>query len=286
MTQVLRYAAFTDDPRGGNPAGVVLDATGLDDSQMQRIAAEVGFSETAFLIESESAPGTFDVRYFAPSSEVPFCGHATIASGVALRHRRGDGRYLFRTKAGEVEVEASVDVDVPGRAVATLTSVEPALAELEGPALDDLLAALAFTPADLDLALPPRVAYAGAWHPVIAVTGRGRLAELDYDFDGLKALMLKAGWTTVQLVWRESARLYHARDPFPVGGVVEDPATGAAAAALGHYLRELGLVEPPTRITIRQGDDLGRPSVLTVDINAGDRRLRVSGAAVDMAGLD
>ena len=141
MTQVLRYAAFTDDPRGGNPAGVVLDATGLDDSQMQRIAAEVGFSETAFLIESESAPGTFDVRYFAPSSEVPFCGHATIASGVALRHRRGDGRYFFRTKAGEVEVEASVDVGVPGRAVATLTSVEPVLAELEGPALDDLLAA-------------------------------------------------------------------------------------------------------------------------------------------------
>ena len=201
-------------------------------------------------------------------------------------HRRGDGRYLFHTRAGEVEVEASVDVDVPGRAVVTLTSVQPALAELEGAALDSLLAALAFTTADLDPALPPRVAYAGAWHPVIAVTGRGRLAELDYDFDGLKALMLNAGWTTVQVVWRESPWLYHARDPFPVGGVVEDPATGAAAAALGHYLRELGLVEPPTRITIRQGDDLGRPSVLTVDINAGDRRLRVSGAAVDMAGLD
>ncbi len=282
MTEVLRYAAFTDDPRGGNPAGVVLDAAGLDDAKMQGIAAEVGFSETAFLVES--SPGTFDVRYFAPSSEVPFCGHATIASGVALAHRRGAGTFVFRTKSGEVAVESSAD-DAGSGAVATLTSVEPALAELDDATLSDLLAALRYGPADLDPALPPRVAYAGAWHPVIALADRGRLAALSYDFDVLKELTRDRGWTTVQLVWREAPLLFHARDPFPVGGVVEDPATGAAAAALGHYLRELGLVQPPARITIRQGDDLGRPSLLTVDVEAKDRRLRVSGAAVDMAGL-
>lgn len=94
--------------------------------------------------------------------------------------------------------------------------------------------------------------------------------------------MLQHRWTTVQIVWRESPLLFHARDPFPVGGVVEDPATGAAAAGLGHYLRELRLIEPPARITIRQGDDLGRPSLLTVDIADRDQRLRVSGAAVEM----
>lgn len=277
--QVLRYAAFTDDPRGGNPAGIVLDATNLDDAEMQRIAADVGFSETAFLAESAAAPGTFDVRYFAPSSEVPFCGHATIASGVALGERRGAGRFRFRTKAGEVEVEARLD---DGRAVATLTSVEPALAEIDTAALDNLLAALGYTRADLDPLLPPRVAYAGAWHPVIALAERARLAELDYDFDALNELMLQRGWTTIELIWRESPLLFHARDPFPVGGVVEDPATGAAAAALGHYLRELRAIEPPARITIRQGDDLGRPSLLTVDVDDRDQRLRVSGAAVEM----
>ncbi len=279
MTQVLRYAAFTDDPRGGNPAGVVLDASNLDAAEMQAIAAEVGYSETAFLVESKSAPGIFDVRYFAPSSEVPFCGHATIASGVALGQRRGPGRFRFRTKAGEVEVEARMD---DGNAVAALTSVKPALAELEGAAFENLLSALGYTRADLDPALPPRVAYAGAWHPVIALAERARLAELDYDFDALNELMLQRGWTTVQIIWRESPRLFHARDPFPVGGVVEDPATGAAAAALGHYLRELQLLNPPIRITIRQGDDLGRPSVLTVDIDDRDQRLRVSGTAVEM----
>jgi len=280
VTRVLCYAAFTDDPRGGNPAGVVFDAAGLDDGQMQDIAAEVGFSETAFLVED--APATFDVRYFAPSSEVPFCGHATIASGVALGERRGPGRFVFRTKAGEVNVDVEVD---DGAAVATLTSVEPTLVEIDAAAFDDLLTALRYTRADLDPALPPRVAYAGAWHPVIALADRARLAALDYDFERLKALMLQRGWTTAQLVWRESPHLFHARDPFPVGGVVEDPATGAAAAAFGHYLRELKLVEPPTRITIKQGDDLGRPSVLTVDIDDRDRRLRVSGSAVDMARL-
>jgi len=282
VTEVLRYAAFTDDPRGGNPAGIVLDAAGLDDTEMQRIAAEVGFSETAFLVESTSEPGTFDVRYFAPSSEVPFCGHATIASGVALGERRGAGGFRFRTKAGDVEVEAILD---DGRAVATLTSVGPALADLEEPDLDSLLAALRYTRADLDPALPPRVAYAGAWHPVVALADRARLADLDYDFDALNELMLRRGWTTVQIVWRESPQLFHVRDPFPVGGVVEDPATGAAAAAFGHYLRALDLIKPPTRITIRQGDDLGRPSVLTVDVDDRDPRLRVSGGAVDMAGL-
>jgi len=80
MTTVLRYAAFTSDPAGGNPAGVVLDARGLDDQAMQAIAAEVGYSETAFVVDGS-------VRYFSPKAEVPFCGHATIASAVARADR-------------------------------------------------------------------------------------------------------------------------------------------------------------------------------------------------------
>lgn len=84
--------------------------------------------------------------------------------------------------------------------------------------------------------------------------------------------------TTVQLVWRESADVFHVRDPFPVGGVVEDPATGAAAAAFGAYARELGLTPEDSVLTLHQGEDLGRPGELTVTLHAGDRRVRVSGA--------
>src|SRR4051794_31253942 len=99
MTEVQRYVAFSDDPAGGNPAGVVRDAGGLDDAAMLRIAADVGYSETAF-VTREISPGHYRVRYFSPLAEVPFCGHATVATAVAL----GPGDHVFTTNAGEVPV--------------------------------------------------------------------------------------------------------------------------------------------------------------------------------------
>jgi PhzF family phenazine biosynthesis protein len=273
--EILRYAAFADDPSGGNPAGVVLDASGLDDSAMQAIAAQVGYSETAFVTAGDE-PGSLDVRYFSPQAEVPFCGHATIATGVAWAARHGAGDLRLATRAGLVALEV---VGTPP--VATLTSVAPSS---QAPAQQDLteaLAALRWRPDELDPALPPRVAYAGAHHLVLAAATSERLADLDYDFDRLGALMAERDWTTVALVHRCAPDRFSARNPFPPGGVVEDPATGAAAAALGGYLRELGLVAPPARITIEQGADIGRPSLLTVEIPTGEKSgVRVSGTAV------
>jgi PhzF family phenazine biosynthesis protein len=266
---ILRYAAFSADPAGGNPAGVVLDATGLADAEMLAIAADVGYSETAFVTERLGG-GAYRVRYFSPLAEVPFCGHATVATAVAL----GPGEHRFTTNAGEVPV--TVDEDRR----ATLTSVATHTAELGETDLAALLAALRWAPGDLDPALPPRVAYAGAYHPVIAVRTRQRLADLDYDVPALKALMTDRDWTTVQLVWRESADRFHVRDPFPVGGVYEDPATGAAAAAFGGYLRELGLVGDDATLHLAQGDDMGRPGRLTVTLQPGEAGVRVSGTAV------
>jgi PhzF family phenazine biosynthesis protein len=91
--------------------------------------------------------------------------------------------------------------------------------------------------------------------------------------------MAEQRWTTVHLVWAEDPVTFHARDPFPPGGVVEDPATGAAAAAFGGYLRDLGLVPVPGRVTIRQGADMGRPSRLLVDLPAGRGGVDVTGTA-------
>ncbi|GIF14105.1 PhzF family phenazine biosynthesis protein [Actinoplanes teichomyceticus] len=265
---IEKYAAFTGSPDGGNPAGVVLDASGLDESRMLRIAAELGYSETAFV--TERAGDRYRVRYFSPLAEVPFCGHATVATAVAL----GPGEHLFVTNAGEVPVT----VDSTG--VATLTSVVPSVAALADADLATLLGTLRWSPADLDPALPPRVAYAGAHHPIVAVTSRARLARLDYDVPALKELMTARGWTTVQLVYRDGPTVFDVRDPFPVGGVYEDPATGAAAAALGGYLRELGIVGDDATLLLRQGDDLGRPSRITVRLVPGEPGVRVSGTAV------
>jgi PhzF family phenazine biosynthesis protein len=269
--QVLRYAAFTDDPAGGNPAGVVLDAGGMSAGEMQAVAAEVGFSETAFAARSE-ADGEYELRFYSPLAEVPFCGHATVATAIALEQGRD---LLFHTRNGPVAVKKT------GR-TATLTSVEPEVAALSERDLDEILAALAWTRDDLHPSLPPRVAYAGVYHPVIAAATRERLRTLDYDFDALGRLMGERDWTTIQLVWREDELLFHARDPFPVAGVVEDPATGAAAAALGAYLRELGLVSPPATVTVLQGEDMGRPGRITVQIPPGRGGIDVSGTAVEL----
>ncbi|MBM9507904.1 PhzF family phenazine biosynthesis protein [Actinacidiphila acididurans] len=275
--EVLRYTAFSSDPAGGNPAGVVLDAAGLGADEMLAIAAEVGYSETAFVTAADGR--TLDVRYFSPKAEVPFCGHATVATAVAVAERTGPGDLLFRVVAGEVPV--SVEAGGDGVLRATLTGVEPYTEPIADDDLAEALAALDWAAADLDPALPPRIAYAGARHLVLAAATRARLAALDYDDARLTALMTALDLTTLQLVWRQSPAVYHVRDPFPVGGVVEDPATGAAALAFGAYLRELGPV--PEHLTLHQGEDLGRPGVLRVELRPGDPRVRVSGAAVPLA---
>ncbi len=164
--EILRYAAFSSDPSGGNPAGVVLDATGADDKAMLATAADVGYSESAFVVPS--ADGTLDVRYFSPLAEVPFCGHATIATAVAHAERHGTGHLSLRTQAGPVTV--TTDRTADGTMVATLVSVAPRTSPIGAAELAELLAILGWATEDLDPALPPRVAFGGAWHPVVALS--------------------------------------------------------------------------------------------------------------------
>jgi PhzF family phenazine biosynthesis protein len=279
MSEVIqRYVAFSDQPSGGNPAGVVLDAAGLSDERMQAIAAEVGYSETALV--TGGADGEYDIRYFSPLAEVAFCGHATVATAVALAERDGPGEVVFHTRSGPVPATTARNGD--GVLEATLTSVPPRVDELDPADLDELLAALRWARGDLDPALPPRLGFGGVFHPVIGVATRERLAALDYDFDRLGAVMAARGWTTVQIVWRESEWRFHSRNPFPPGGKVEDPATGAAAAALGGYLRDLGLATLPASVEILQGEDMGRPGLLRIDIRADRDEIDVTGAAAEI----
>jgi PhzF family phenazine biosynthesis protein len=269
-----RLSAFTTTPDGGNPAGVWIGDTLPDTDTMQRIAAEVGFSETAFVMPTVGADRT--VRYYSPEAEVSFCGHATIATGVVLGENDGDGTYRLATSVGLIPVTVRHQ---DGNYEASLTSVEPSYTPAPNALISVALSALGWTQDDLDNSIPPARAYAGAWHLVLAVANAQRLAELNYDFERLKALMLHDGLTTLQLIWRECATVFHSRNPFPVGGVVEDPATGAAAAALGGYLRAAALIPVPTTILIRQGESMGRPSQLVVHIPVSGGMV-VSGKAI------
>lgn len=280
--EVLRYAAFTHHPDGGNPAGVVLDATGLDAVEMQKIAALVGYSETAFLIPRGESRRAFDVRYFTPEVEVPFCGHATIAAAVALARRDGPSALELQAPAGVLRVLTRADEE--GRLLATLETVTPTVEGVDAALLQAALAALRWDLADLDPGLPPRVAFAGARHLVLAVGTRERLSDLDYDYDALAGVARRLGLITLALVWREDEVTFHARNPGPSVGILEDPATGAAAAALGAYLVALGKLAAPARITVHQGQDMGRPSRLLVDLDPARTGVLVSGSAVLIPG--
>ncbi|MGB5739936.1 MAG: PhzF family phenazine biosynthesis isomerase [Woeseia sp.] len=273
---LYRLTAFSDRPEGGNRAGVWIGDVLPDAATMQKIAADVGYSETAFIAPAAGHERT--VRYFSPVAEVSFCGHATIATGVKLGELDGEGRYTLSASVGDVKV----DVHREGTSfVASLTSVTPRHEAASPELLAGALAALHWQARELAKDLPPARAYAGAWHLVLPVAERTRLEQLDYDFDQLKSLMLANELTTLQLIWRESADVIHSRNPFPVGGVVEDPATGAAAAALGGYLRDAGFINAPAGFQIRQGETMGRPSLLKVEVPE-EGGIVVSGTAVNL----
>jgi PhzF family phenazine biosynthesis protein len=173
-----------------------------------------------------------------------------------------------------------------GNLRATLESVRPRVRDAEPELVAAALGTLGWAPGELDPALPPAVAFAGASHLVLAAASYATLQALSYDFERLRSIMLAADLTTLQVIWREAPERFRARDPFPVGGVIEDPATGAAAAALGAYLRWRGELAPPARFTIRQGVEMGRPSLIEVEVPDADGGILVTGTAVALGAAD
>lgn len=292
-TQVLHYSAFTYQGRGGNPAGVVLDARGLTDAEMLQIAEEVGYSETAFLFPKDSSPdlGSDDgavttsgihnaaIRFFSPLAEVAFCGHATVASAAAVADRHGPGEIHFSTQVGPVVIRTWT---TGSRTGATLTSPPAGSRPATPDELNSALETFGWTAQDLDPQFPTHVGFAGNHHLMLGVRSRDTLAGMTYDYPALARLMASESWTTVNVFWAESDVVFHARNPFPPGGVVEDPATGAAAAAFGGYLRQIGHIRPPATLTIYQGHDLGTPSELTVELNLDQDGIAVSGEATEL----
>ena len=259
--KIHRIAAFTENGVGGNPAGVVLLDALPKNEDMQKVAAEVGYSETVF-----AAPHgeSWTTRYFSPESEVPFCGHATIALGAVLAKEYGAGRYQLSLSEGDIDVTASME---NGESRSTLSSRPTHNEPIGETVIDEALQLFGYNRDDLDPELPSRRINAGAAHLFFALKSREQLARMHYDLAAGRAFMQRHSLVTVAFVWRESEDLFHARNAFASGGVLEDPATGAAAAAIAGMLRDEGLTER-TDLTILQGADMGRPSRINVQFTA------------------
>ncbi|ARW82257.1 PhzF family phenazine biosynthesis protein [Aeromonas salmonicida] len=276
--ELVRIAAFSDGLQGGNPAGVWIGASLPGAHEMQHIAAEVGFSETAFAapmstplfqgaqaVEPTAELREWRVRYFSPEAEVPFCGHATIALGVALARRFGEGEYGLHLNQAVIKVSGWLDGEGHWQAAlqSPPTRSKSAPAELVAAALD----LFGYTPADLDPRIPPALIHGGADHLVLALNSRAALAAMEYELEQGRTLMRKEGLVTILLAHAAREQLFHTRNPFAYGGVYEDPATGAATAAFAGYLRDIhwphgGIID------LFQGEDMGMASHLHAEIPA------------------
>lgn len=270
---ILRVAAFSVGSAGGNPAGVMIADELPMASEMQRVAADVGYSETVFAMPTDEG---WRVRYFSPESEVPFCGHATIALGAALALREGDGVFPLVLNKAKITVEGKrSESGVFAALQSPTTHSEPVAPDI----VHEVLSLFGYRYDELDQSIPPAMIHAGANHLVLALNSGETLNRMSYDLDAGRLLMNREAWITVMLVFSESDQRFRARNAFASGGVIEDPATGAAAAAFAGYLRDIGWPHRG-RIEIRQGEEMGMPSLLVAEISAEPgSSIRISGAA-------
>lgn len=276
--ELVRLAAFCADQIGGNPAGVYISDHHPAVEKMQAIAADVGYSETVFA--EPASGGGWRARYFSPESEVPFCGHATIALGAAMAMREGAGVYSLQLNETAITVEGFVEA---GSYSAALQSPLTESAPADSAVVTEALSIFGYSHADLDTNIPPALAHGGANHLVIGLHSRKALAAMDYDLAAGRKFMNKYGFVTVMFVFSESPQQFHTRNAFASGGVLEDPATGAATAAFAGYLRDIHWPHGGV-IDIVQGEDMGERSLIRAQFS--DKQgssIRVSGSVRSIA---
>lgn len=285
--------AFTDQPFAGNTAGVVTAADGLSTEQMQAIARELGQTETCFVRAAAEPGADLALRWFTPAVEVDLCGHATVAAFVCLAAAeridwRGDRAYVrCASRVGMVEVW--LERMAPGSPRVMLSAGVTALTS----ATDDRAAAAAavgLDPASLDSSLP-LVADPGSARLIVPVARLDDLLRLTPDGLGMVAYGGDRGYRRFTLVCRETVdprHFVHLRHFAPANGIPEDPVTGTAHAAAAVCLDRQGLLPPGERLVLtgEQGQAVGRPGVVTVEVLRRDGRIsevRIGGTAIIVA---
>ncbi|RNF84231.1 PhzF family phenazine biosynthesis isomerase [Montanilutibacter psychrotolerans] len=269
-----RVDAFTTTPGQGNAAGVVTDAAGLDPAQMQAIAAELGCSETAFVLPASGPDHDLQLRFFTPTVEVPVCGHATIAAHFVLASASGHTGVIHQLSGAGVQRIETVRDD-QGIAV-RIRQNRPEFREPLAPELvPEVMAALGVGITDLDFRCPLQFVSTGHGKLLLGIERRDRLRELRPDFAQLAELSPLVGSNGYYVFTLDSAddddALCHGRMFAPAIGIEEDPVTGNANGPLGAYLVRHGLlltVGGFTRFRARQQAANGRGGFVDVSVRA------------------
>jgi trans-2,3-dihydro-3-hydroxyanthranilate isomerase len=268
---------FTSTPLAGNQLAVVHDADGLDDDTMLAFARETRLSETTYVQRSTRDGADYRNRIFSTPGEMPFAGHPSLGTAVAVARARGEerARYVQETPAGLQPIEVELDGE---RARATMLQEPPSFGT--GPVPADVMAAAGLAAADAHPQLPPQVVSTGVAHLLSPLADAAALRRVAPSRAALGALLEPLGAVVLYLVVVDlDAGTADARGFFvDPAAITEDPATGSAAGPLLAYLRERA---GATALTVRQGTEIGRPSRIECAWE-GDRP-RVSGDVVVVA---
>ncbi len=290
--QVKQINAFTSELFSGNPAGVVIDAQGLSDHTMQLIAREMNFSETAFILPATSK-ADLQIRWFTPTTEVPLCGHATIASFHALAEEglfgmKKTGRYSFELQTRKGVLPVVVEKKFSG-SIIEFGMPTPRFVEKNLP--PKLLKALTLRAADIDRRFPV-VADSYLYIPVRKLSALHRLQPDFAALQGISKAMKVLGICVLTLETVEESSALHSRFFAPAVGINEDPVTGSANGPLGLYLYKyvlpkgvpiplLWLEDGRIEFIGEQGDAMGRKGRVKIRMQVKKEEfISVAGEAV------
>jgi PhzF family phenazine biosynthesis protein len=271
--------AFTKTPFGGNPAGVVIYDY-LDDATMQKLAAELKFSETAFIKKLSSS--CFSIRYFTPNSEVALCGHATIASFKALLYSglvETNRTYDIKTISALLPIYISNDL------IFMETSAPLTGGQLNNTHISKLATVLGITSADIGdfhFDLQPSIVSTGLYDIILPVKTSNILYNIKPDFDALSELSKELGVIGVHAFTLDSGNFTAiCRNFAPLYDINEESATGTSNASLTYYLYINNVIKDLDRDYIfRQGESMNRPSdIITRPILKKDLKILVGGTA-------
>lgn len=272
MNQIRIYHvdAFTQNPFEGNPAGVVPDAGRLTLTQMQKIANQLNLSETAFLLPASDPKADYRVRYFTPQEEINFCGHATVASVWLLANEYGwaerADRLTLETNIGLIPVHWDKYENQIGKVTMTQISPEVKDAPYDKSEIADLIG---IDIDQLDERFPIKLAYTGNWTLIVPIKTHQAIDAAKPKMDQLALSNKKFSISNTHLFTFDAKQGFdlYTRDFAPAVGIPEDPVTGAANGALtGYLVLESIISKEKTRLTIGQGDAVGRPGTLYVTI--------------------
>lgn len=285
--RVYHVDAFTTEKFGGNAAGVVLDGDLLTEDEMQNIAKELNLPESVFLLPAHDKEADYRVKYFTPTEEVNFCGHATVGLTWLLATELGlakeKTRVVLETKIGNVPVvwheENGKVIDVE------MTQVTPKTRDFMID-LEELSDMLGISSDRIDPSYPIKLANTGNWHLLVPMKHQKDIDQAAPNLAALGKMNKEQNITTTHLYTFHTTKevdLY-TRDFAPGIGIPEDPVTGAANGALAGYLYLEGIIskQETTRLNIAQGNAIGRPGILRITVIPNESKpvIKVAGAAV------